>query len=85
MGQDSKIQFQEIWARKELPFIGLPDENERVAKLYHQQVKVLKLGRMPALFVVSKDGIIDFAQYGKSMSDIPANEEILAELNKSNR
>jgi len=39
---------------------------------------------MPALFVVNKNGVVDFAQYGKSMSDIPANEEVLAELS-SNR
>lgn len=85
MGQDSQVQFQEMWTRKELPFVGLPDEKERVAKLYHQQVKLLKLGRMPALFVVSKNGVVDFALYGKSMSDIPANEEVLAELRTNRR
>lgn len=82
MGQDSKGQFEQMWGRKELPFIGLPDESERVAQLYHQQVKVLKLGRMPALFVIDREGVVRFAQYGKSMSDIPSNEEVMEVLKR---
>ena len=37
----------------------------------------MKLGRMPALFVIDRNGAVAFAQYGKSMSDIPKNSEIL--------
>ena len=37
----------------------------------------MKLGRMPALFIVDQTGKIGFAHYGKNMADIPANAEIL--------
>ncbi len=59
------------------------DQTEKVAKLLHQEWKLLKLGRMPALLVIDKEGIIQFAYYSSSMKDIPKNDtvlKILAEL-----
>ena len=61
---------------EDLPFIGLPDPKYLVAKLYGQQVHWLKLGRMSALFAISKQGRVHYRHYGKSMSDIPSNDEI---------
>lgn len=49
-----------------------------------QEVKPLKLGRMPALLIIDKEGIIRYAYYSDSMSDIPENEvvfEVLKNLN----
>jgi peroxiredoxin Q/BCP len=34
--------------RDYLPFIGLPDPGHRVLKLYGQEMKLFKLGRLPA-------------------------------------
>ncbi len=70
----------EYWKKEELPMIGVPDEDGRLADLYGQEWKLLKLGRMPALFVVDRKGALVFAQYGKSMSDIPENSEMLKVL-----
>ncbi len=39
---------------------------------------------MPALFVVDKGGDIRHRYYGASMSDIPDNAEVLAELDALN-
>ena len=46
-------------------------------KLYGQQIKLFKYGRMPAQVLVDKAGIARFVHYGHDMSDIPSNEEIL--------
>jgi peroxiredoxin Q/BCP len=45
-----------------------------------QEVKPLKLGRMPALLIINKKGIIKYAYYSDSMQDIPANEELFEVL-----
>lgn len=56
-----------------------------MADLYDQQVKLLKLGRMPALIIIDKSGQIRYRHYGDSMRDIPANDEILALLDQLNQ
>ena len=60
-----------------IPFIGLPDPDRSVAKIYRQEVNLLKLGRMPLNCVIDAGGYVRFAHYGKSMSDIPSNEALL--------
>ncbi len=60
--------------------IGVPDADGKLANLYGQEWKIVKLGRMPALFVIDRQGALAFAQYGKSMSDIPENNEMLKVL-----
>jgi peroxiredoxin Q/BCP len=70
----------EYWKKEELPMIGVPDEDEKLAGLYGQEWKLLKLGRMPALFVIDRKGAVAFARYGTGMSDIPENSEVLKVL-----
>ena len=70
----------EYWKKEELPMIGVPDEDGKLADLYGQEWKLLKLGRMPALFVIDQKGALKFAQYGTSMADIPKNSEMLKVL-----
>lgn len=65
-----------------MPFIGCADIRSRVADLYYQEVNLLKLGRMPALFVIDREGIIRYAHYGDSMADIPTNESVLKVLDE---
>ncbi|MFC1878818.1 peroxiredoxin family protein [Chloroflexota bacterium] len=77
VGPDNKTAFQEYWSKNELPFIGLPDPRHHVAKLYGQQVKLLKAGRMPAMMVIDKAGKIRFRHYADSMRDIPSNQAII--------
>ena len=61
------------------------DESKKVAELLKQEVRLIKLGRMPGLLVIDKQGIIQYAYYGKNMHDIPDNEEILELLKKINK
>lgn len=55
----------------------LYDEKNQVAKKLNQQVKILKLGRLPGLLIVDKSGIIRYAYYSDNMKDIPKNADIL--------
>jgi len=84
LGPESAFAFSLYWKSHKLPFIGLPDPSHKVLKLYGQQVSLFKFGRMPAQVSIDKTGIVRYAHYGHSMSDIPSNEEILAILKTMN-
>lgn len=84
IGPEDQEAFQDYWQKEHLPFVGLADPSHTVANLYGQEVKLLKMGRMPSLMVVGKDGEIHYQHYGNSMQDIPSNEEILALLHGLN-
>jgi len=68
-----------------MPFIGIPDPKHHVANLYGQKVDPFKLGRMPTVFLIDKEGKIRYRHYGDSMSDIPANKEVLSLLDDLNK
>jgi len=77
VGPESQISFTAYWHAHKLTFIGLPDPKHCVMRLFGQEVNLFKLGRMPAQVLVDKTGVIRFVHYGRMMSDIPANDEIL--------
>ena len=81
-GPEKAESFRNYWTKEDLPFIGLPDPEHKVLKLYGQQVKLFKLGRLPAQMLIDKSGKVRFVHYGHSMSDIPANQEIIELIEK---
>ncbi|MCD6423998.1 MAG: redoxin domain-containing protein [Anaerolineales bacterium] len=85
VGPENADTFKNYWEENDLPFIGLPDPIHNVAKLYVQEVNLLRLGRMPALFIIDKNGLVRYAHYGKAMSDIPANQDVLGILGSLNQ
>jgi len=85
VGPEDAAAFVQYWQAESLPFVGLPDPTYSVLKLYGQEVKLFKLGRMPAQVLVDKAGIARFVHYGHDMSDIPENEEILALADEINQ
>ncbi len=85
VGPENAKQFSEYWSTNKLPFIGLPDPGHSVLKLYGQKVNLFKLGRMPAQVLIDKQGVVRFAHFGHSMSDIPSNAEILESLRQINQ
>jgi peroxiredoxin len=85
IGPEDAKSFADWWHREQMPFPGIPDPEHVIAKIYGQQVKLMKLGRMPALVVVDMAGEIRYRHYGKSMSDIPLDEEILSLLDGINK
>ena len=77
VGPEGSAGFKKYFEENELPFVGLPDPKHSVLKTYGQEVKIFKLGRMPAMVVIDKTGTARFVHYGHSMSDIPENEDVL--------
>jgi peroxiredoxin len=56
VGPDDARAFDRYWAENDLPFVGLPDPGHTVLRLYGQEVKLFKLGRMPAQVLVDGRG-----------------------------
>ena len=84
VGPENAKAFTKYWDENNLPFIGLPDPKHSVLKLYGQEIKLFKLGRMPALVIIDKHGMVRFVHYGHSMSDIPENADVLETLQSLN-
>ena len=80
VGPENSGAFAKYWAENDLPFIGLPDPKHTVLKLYGQEIKMFKFGRMPAMVIIDMQGIVRFVHYGHSMSDIPENKDVLETL-----
>jgi peroxiredoxin Q/BCP len=84
VGPENAAAFTRYFSEHGLPFTGLPDPAHTVLKLYGQQINLFKFGRMPAQVLVDKDGMARFIHYGHDMTDIPANSEMLALIDKIN-
>jgi len=84
IGPEGPRQFKKKWDETGYSFVGFPDYRHTVADLYGQQVKLLKLGRMPAMVIVDKQGVIRFTHFGDNMADIPENDAVLALLDRLN-
>ncbi len=84
VGPDGPNAFRKYWAENDIPFVGLPDLRSRVAKLYEQEFNLFKYGRMPLVSVIDRDGLIRYAHYGTSMSDIPSNKTLLEVIDSLN-
>ena len=76
-GPENAGSFQKYWTKEKLPFVGLPDPEHRILKLYGQETSLFKLGRLPAQMLIDTSGMLRFVHYGHSMTDIPSNKEIL--------
>jgi peroxiredoxin Q/BCP len=80
IGPDSPEKFEAYWRKEDLPFPGLADPGKRVLDRYAQEVSLLKLGRMPAVVAVDRQGIVRGVHYGSSMADIPSTDALVAGL-----
>lgn len=78
LGPEDAKAFTSYFTEHNLPYPGLPDPEHTVLKLYGQQVKIFKFGRMPAQVLIDKNGTVRFVHYGHSMKDIPENQEMLS-------
>ena len=83
-GPENAEAFLGFFHENNLPFIGLPDPQHSVLKLYGQEVNLFKLGRMPAQAIIDKNGMVRYVHYGHAMSDIPENAELLSLLDGLN-
>ena len=77
VGPENAKSFQKYWMKEALPYIGLPDPEHRILKLYGQEASLFKLGRLPAQMLIDKSSVLRYVHYGHSMADIPSNKEIM--------
>jgi peroxiredoxin Q/BCP len=77
-------RVRHYWEQHALPFVGLADPDHEVARLYGQQVRLVTFGRLPALFVVDKQGEVRFQRFGTSMRDIVPIATVLDVLDQLN-
>ncbi len=82
IGPNTLPAFAQYWQKENIPFIGIPDPEHRIAVLYRQEVNLFKLGRMPLMCIVDASGYIRYAHYGASMADIPDNQLLLQVLDQ---
>jgi peroxiredoxin len=85
IGPEDTKSFGDWCHAEHMPFTGILDPDHTIAKLYDQQFKPFKFGRMSAMVVIDVDGNIRYSHYGESMSDILLDEEIFSVLDKLNR
>jgi peroxiredoxin Q/BCP len=76
VGPNDVNTFKRYWVDEKIPFVGLPDPDHAVARLYRQEVNLFKLGRMPLNCILDAKGYVRFVHYGASMRDIPSNQEL---------
>ena len=84
VGPNDSDMFQRYWLNEHIPFIGLPDPDHSVSRLYRQEVNLFKLGRLPLNCVIDAKGFVRYAHYGTSMRDIPTNDELLHVIDELN-
>ena len=85
VGPENAAAFTNYFRENNLPFFGLPDPTHMVLKLYGQEIKLFKFGRMPAQVLVDQTGTARFVHYGHDMTDIPKNEEMLGLIDEINQ
>lgn len=86
MGPDAPEPFQRYWQREHIPFIGMPDSDHRVAKMYRQEINLFKFGRMPMNCIIDTKGNIRYIHYSATRLDYPDTEiffNVIDELNKA--
>jgi peroxiredoxin Q/BCP len=84
VGPDSQKAFVDFWEENDIPFVGLADPDHKLAKMYDQEVNLLKFGRIPAQMLIDKQGIVRYVHYSNSMSDIPDNVDMLNLIDEIN-
>jgi len=84
IGPNLPLVFKQYWKNENIPFIGLPDPDHSVTRIYKQEVNLFKLGRMPLNCILDAERYVRFAHYGRSMSDIPSNKELLHVIDELN-
>lgn len=88
IGPDGLEQFQRYWKREQLPFTGLPDIENQVARRYKQEVNLFKFGRMPLNCIIDIEGRIRYIHYSATRTDYPDTEiffNVIDELNKASK
>lgn len=63
------------YAKEKFPIFF--DNERKVTKILNQEVKIFRLGRLPAVLLLDKNAVIRWAYYGDTLMDVPPNKIIL--------
>jgi peroxiredoxin Q/BCP len=85
IGPESPEEFAKWWHEHKMPFVGIPDPNHSIAKLYNQEIRAFYGGRLPAMVIIDKDFKIRVSYVSGSPSDIPSDDEVLNLIAKLNQ
>ncbi len=87
VGPEDAKTFAAWWHDHQMPVIGIADPKHEIAKLYNQQFKLLRGGRLPGMAVMDTSGKVRLMHYADLPSDIPSDEQVLSlidDLNQEN-
>lgn len=70
------------WQQHGLPFLVIADPDHRLAGLFGQEFQLRKLGRLPAVLILDRGGVVRATWYGQSMRDLPTPEDLLRVLDE---
>ena len=85
IGPESPEEFAKWWHEHKMPFVGIPDPNHSIAKLFGQEIRLFYGGRLPAMVVIDKDFKIRASYISGSPSDIPSDDEVLDLISNLNQ
>jgi len=75
--RDTSENARAYFTDNAIPFPFLVDADNTVYEQYEVKSKLLSLGQRPALFVIDREGVVQFANLGWQQWEIPGNDEVL--------
>ena len=75
--RDTSEKARAYFADNDIPFPCLVDADNTVYEQYEVKSKLLSLGQRPALFIIDRKGVVQFANLGWQQWEIPGNKEVL--------
>lgn len=79
---DTMMNAQSFFENYPVPFTALVDNSLEVYQQYDVQSKLISLGQRPGLFIIDKQGIVQFAYIGAQQWEIPTNAQVLEKLDE---
>jgi len=79
---DTLGNAQHYFEQNPVPFTALVDETREVYQQFDVQSRLISLGQRPGLFIIDKEGIVQFAFIGMQQWEIPPNSQVLEILHE---
>lgn len=80
IAHDELENAKAYFTKNNLPFPGLVNQDHTLYDQYDVAEKVISLGQRPGLFIIDKQGIVQFSHVGYQQWEIPTNQKVLAIL-----
>ena len=77
---DTMGNAQSFFSSNPVPYTALVDDSLAVYQMFDVQSKWTSLGQRPGLFIIDKQGVVQFAYLGTQQWEIPSNEVVLEKL-----